>query len=231
LMSVRCSFRRSPSLRNLLIMFAGIWPALFWSIWCLDANSSCRSAPASEALTAPRRQRRRLDLAGGGRDDATHHVVSHVHLAPSSCAAANQDLLVRSEWRGGDLRVAHHHGAVRAAASAALLPSNQPFGAGTRRSGRRWSLVWRCPAGASDDPSRSFDSPERLGPLLWNAIGRDALDVTRLQGGQRGRARRQVHDWDRKKLLRGLIWTPHQAARWRGIRSKWKTPCLTKSEL
>jgi hypothetical protein len=48
------------------------------------------------------------------------NVVSHVHLALSSGDAANQDLLVRSEWRGVDLRVAHHHGAVRAAASAAL---------------------------------------------------------------------------------------------------------------
>jgi hypothetical protein len=57
-MSVRCSFRRSPSSRNLLIMFAGLWPALSWSICCPDANSSRRSAPAGEAL--------RLFHAGSG---------------------------------------------------------------------------------------------------------------------------------------------------------------------
>jgi hypothetical protein len=93
------------------------------------------------------------------------NVVSHVHSSAKQVRRSQSGLLVRSEWQGVDLRVAHHHSAVRAAASAAVCRSegdlNQPFGPGTRRSGRRWSLVWRCPAGASDDPSRSLDSPER----------------------------------------------------------------------
>jgi hypothetical protein len=189
-MSVRCSFRRSPSSRNLLIMFAGIWPALSWSIWCPDANSSCRSAPASEAWRLLHAGGVGSISQGGGRlgmapvSGRRHpsNVVSHVHLALSSCAAANQDLLVRSERRGVDLRVALARLGLPPARR--CVPSNQPFGPGTRRSDRRWSLVWRCPAGASDEPSRSFDSPERPGPLLWNAVGRHALNVTRLQGGQ-----------------------------------------------
>jgi hypothetical protein len=39
LISIRCSFRRSPSSRNLPIMFAGISPALSGSSWCPDTNS------------------------------------------------------------------------------------------------------------------------------------------------------------------------------------------------
>jgi hypothetical protein len=50
LVSIRCSFRRSPASRSLPIMFAGIWPALSWSSGCPHTNSSPRSAPASEAL-------------------------------------------------------------------------------------------------------------------------------------------------------------------------------------
>jgi hypothetical protein len=45
-----CSFRRSPSSRNLPIIFAGSSSALSGSSWCPDANSSSRSTPASEAL-------------------------------------------------------------------------------------------------------------------------------------------------------------------------------------
>jgi hypothetical protein len=59
LVSIWCSFRRSPSSRRRPIMFSGICRVLSWSSLCPDTNSRSRSAPASAAFR--RAWRRPLD--------------------------------------------------------------------------------------------------------------------------------------------------------------------------
>jgi hypothetical protein len=102
--------------------------------------------------------------------------VSHIHLALSSCAAANQDLLVRSEWRGVDLRVAHRHGALGLPPARRCVPGNQPFGQ------ERADLAGVGVSCAVVQPEHQM-APVVLSIVskgrvhCWNATHRDALDA------------------------------------------------------
>src|SRR5262249_46955802 len=58
LISPRCNFRRSPSSRNLPIMFAGYLIGAERVKLCPDANSRSRSAPASAAFSRASRRPR-----------------------------------------------------------------------------------------------------------------------------------------------------------------------------